>query len=97
MYIVLLLSRKIDQVRQPQLRFARRRWLLGLLVLQSSSSFVLDRYEGLLKEHIFVTLFLTMLVGAGGNAGNRICNRKVICNKIFHIKLDKNKFPVVTK
>ncbi len=35
-----------------------RRWLLGLLVLQSSSSFVLDRYEGLLREHIFVTLFL---------------------------------------
>lgn len=52
--------------------FAYRRWLLGLLVLQSSSSFVLDRYEGLLKEHIFVTLFLTMLVGAGGNAGNQV-------------------------
>ncbi len=83
----------------------RRRWLLGLLVMQSSSSFVLDRYEDLLKEHIFVTLFLvsgcqgvavlrasimhalvggpfrlrftighfsqTMLVGAGGNAGNQ--------------------------
>lgn len=51
--------------------WTRGRWLLGLLVLQSSSSFVLDRYEGLLKEHIFVTLFLTMLVGAGGNAGNQ--------------------------
>lgn len=36
----------------------RRRWLLGLLVLQSSSSFVLNSYETLLKEHIFVTLFL---------------------------------------
>ena len=71
MYVVLQLPRKIDQMKQPQLHFARRRWLLGLLVLQSSSSFVLDRYEGLLKEHIFVTLFLTMLVGAGGNAGNQ--------------------------
>lgn len=48
-----------------------RRWLLGLLILQSTSSMVLDKYEGLLKEHLFVTLFLTMLVGAGGNAGNQ--------------------------
>lgn len=32
---------------------------------------MLDRYEALLREHIFVTLFLTMLVGAGGNAGNQ--------------------------
>ena len=49
----------------------RRRWLLGLLVLQSSSSFILDRYEALIREHLFITLFLTMLVGAGGNAGNQ--------------------------
>ena len=32
---------------------------------------VLDKYEVLLKDHLFVTLFLTMLVGAGGNAGNQ--------------------------
>ena len=32
--------------------YIRGRWLLGLLVLQSSSSFVLDRYQDLLKEHI---------------------------------------------
>jgi len=49
----------------------RGRWLLGLLVLQSTSSFVLDSYQDLLKEHLVVTLFLTMLVGAGGNAGNQ--------------------------
>eukprot|EP00882_Tetradesmus_deserticola_P004211 GHRQ01004447.1.p1 GENE.GHRQ01004447.1~~GHRQ01004447.1.p1 ORF type:complete len:305 (+),score=30.85 GHRQ01004447.1:262-1176(+) len=49
----------------------RGRWLLGLLVLQSTSSFVLDSYQDLLKDHIVVTLFLTMLVGAGGNAGNQ--------------------------
>ncbi|CAN0360907.1 unnamed protein product, partial [Ectocarpus fasciculatus] len=51
--------------------YARGRWLLGLLVLQSSSSFVLDHYQDLLREHVVVTLFLTMLVGAGGNAGNQ--------------------------
>ena len=51
--------------------WARGRWLLGLLALQSTSSFVLDAYQGLLREHLVVTLFLTMLVGAGGNAGNQ--------------------------
>ena len=49
----------------------RRRWLLGLLILQSISSVVLDSYQNLLKEHLVVTFFLTMLVGAGGNAGNQ--------------------------
>eukprot|EP00884_Botryococcus_braunii_P011280 jgi/Botrbrau1/20152/Bobra.0173s0054.1 len=51
--------------------WSRGRWLLGLLVLQSMSSFVLDSYQQLLKDHLVVTLFLTMLVGAGGNAGNQ--------------------------
>jgi len=51
--------------------YSRGRWLIGLLVLQSSSSFVLDNFQALLKDHIVVTLFLTMLVGAGGNAGNQ--------------------------
>lgn len=27
--------------------------------------------QTLLREHVVVTLFLTMLVGAGGNAGNQ--------------------------
>ena len=35
------------------------------------SSFVLDSYQELLRNHLVVTLFLTMLVGAGGNAGNQ--------------------------
>jgi hypothetical protein len=43
----------------------RARWLVGLLVLQSCSSVVLDSYQDLLRNHLVVTLFLTMLVGAG--------------------------------
>lgn len=50
---------------------SRGRWLVGLLVLQSSSSFILDAYQDLIKDHLVVTFFLTMLVGAGGNAGNQ--------------------------
>lgn len=50
---------------------SRGRWLVGLLVVQSLSSVVLERFEPLIREHLTITLFLTMLVGAGGNAGNQ--------------------------
>jgi len=40
-------------------------------VMQSMSSFVLEGYKDLIQQHLVVTLFLTMLVGAGGNAGNQ--------------------------
>ena len=44
---------------------------------------VLDSYQDLLKEHLVVTLFLTMLVGAGGNAGNQSAI-KVIRGLVSH-------------
>jgi len=49
----------------------RAGWLVGLLVLQSMSSFIISRNEDLLEEHLVIVQFLTMLVGAGGNAGNQ--------------------------
>jgi hypothetical protein len=49
----------------------RAGWLVGLLLLQSMSSFILARNEALLEEHVVIVRFLTMLVGAGGNAGNQ--------------------------
>jgi cation transporter-like permease len=51
--------------------FERSVWLLGLLVMQSLSGVVLQRYEQLLARHVVIAVFLTMLVGAGGNAGNQ--------------------------
>ena len=48
---------------------SRGKWLLILMMFQSGSSFVLNHYESLVREHLVLTLFLTMLVGAGGNAG----------------------------
>ena len=45
--------------------------LVGLLVFQSCSSFILASFEKLLQKHSVVVFFLTMLVGAGGNAGNQ--------------------------
>ena len=51
--------------------YARGKWLIFLLVLQSCSSFVLSSNEALIQDNVIITLYLTMLVGAGGNAGNQ--------------------------
>jgi len=56
---------------------SRARWLLGLLVAQSCSSFILADNEGLLTSHPTVVFFMTMLVGAGGNAGNQASVRLI--------------------
>lgn len=45
--------------------------LVGLLIFQSVSSFILSSYSELLQQHSVIVYFLTMLVGAGGNAGNQ--------------------------
>ena len=46
-----------------------------LMVFQSASGMILSRFEDMLQKHVVVTLFLTMLVGAGGNAGNQAAVR----------------------
>eukprot|EP00980_Cylindrotheca_fusiformis_P028878 scaffold22664_cov125-Cylindrotheca_fusiformis.AAC.7 len=55
----------------------RAGWLVGLLVLQSMSSFIIARNESLLQQHGVIVQFLTMLVGAGGNAGNQASVRVI--------------------
>lgn len=49
----------------------RALWLVGLLAMQSCSGFILSHNEMLLANHPTIVYFLTMLVGAGGNAGNQ--------------------------
>lgn len=49
----------------------RAGWLIGLLFLQSCSSFIIAANEPFLEAHMVLVQFLTMLVGAGGNAGNQ--------------------------
>jgi Mg/Co/Ni transporter MgtE len=51
--------------------------LVSLLLLQSLSQFILEMYEGLIAKHVIIPLFLTMLVGAGGNAGNQATVRAI--------------------
>ena len=66
-----LLEMSISTRIQAAFRVAvtRLMWLSGLLMLQSISSFILEANRELIEEHIVLTLFLTMLVGAGGNSG----------------------------
>lgn len=49
----------------------RAYWLVGLLVMQSFSGIILSANEALIADHPVIIYFLTMLVGAGGNAGNQ--------------------------
>lgn len=55
----------------------RAKWLIGLLAMQSMSGFILARNEELLKAYPVIIYFLTMLVGAGGNAGNQASVRVI--------------------
>lgn len=46
--------------------------LLTLMYVQSLSSNILQRYQATIERHVEITLFLTMVVGAGGNASNQV-------------------------
>lgn len=49
----------------------RSSWLIGLLLLQSTSGYIMSFYTSTIQQHAFFTLFLGMLTGTGGNAGNQ--------------------------
>jgi len=62
-----------DQIKE------RGGWLIGLLFLQSMSSFIIQYNEQFLADNMVLVQFLTMLVGAGGNAGNQAAVRVIRC------------------
>jgi len=49
----------------------RGKWLVMLMIFQSLASIVLAQFEDLIKAHVVIALFLTMLIGSGGNAGGQ--------------------------
>ena len=49
----------------------RGKWLVLLMIFQSLASMVLAQFEDLIKQHVVIALFLTMLIGSGGNAGGQ--------------------------
>ena len=59
------------QTSFKSLFFQRSMWLGSLLLLQSISGIILNKYQTLIEGHIMLSFFLTMLIGTGGNAGNQ--------------------------
>lgn len=57
----------------PILQIFKQRfpWLLLLMLLQSVSGWVVERFEGLIEQHVILAAFLTMLVGGGGNSSGQ--------------------------
>lgn len=67
------LSHRFVLLLSPWWRSVLERFALlaVLLFLQSLSSLILSHFAAFIQTHVIVTLYLTMLVGAGGNAGNQ--------------------------
>ena len=49
----------------------RLAWLVSLLILQSFSSLILERFSDLIASHQSIMFFITMILGAGGNAAGQ--------------------------
>lgn len=56
----------------PRLVASRVGWLVSLLCLQSFSSLILQSFQHVIEKNIVIALFLTMLTGTAGNAGNQV-------------------------
>jgi len=54
-----------------KLVWQRSSWLIGLLLLQSVSSFIIAGFQDVVDKFFIISMFLTMLIGTGGNAGNQ--------------------------
>ncbi|MEJ5257887.1 MAG: magnesium transporter [Fervidobacterium sp.] len=57
----------------PILVFIKNRlpWLIGLLLLQSVSAFIIHKFESVLAAIPIIAAFMTTMVDAGGNAGSQ--------------------------
>ncbi|CAF2519146.1 unnamed protein product [Rotaria sp. Silwood2] len=79
-----------EKVPQEESNIFSRVCLLSLLlILQSASSFILQSFSELISRHILITMYLTMLVGAGGNAGNQaavLVIRRLATSNSFSIR-----------
>lgn len=83
----------IDELESPKIFLKaimdRSGWLIGLLIFQSFSSLILKNNEEILQSHPSIVFYLTMLVGAGGNAGNQ-ATIKAIRELALGILTEKN-------
>lgn len=62
---------------------------MSLLCLQSFSSLILQSFQNVIERNIVIALFLTMLTGTAGNAGNQVSPiilALVSQSKCYHLK-----------
>lgn len=76
--------------------YDRSSWLIGLLIFQSCSSYILAANLELLEHHPSIIYFLTMLVGAGGNCGNQASVR-IIRGIAMGTITEKNQMKVIRR
>mmetsp|Transcript_240 Transcript_240/g.502 ORF Transcript_240/g.502 Transcript_240/m.502 type:complete len:255 (-) Transcript_240:2825-3589(-) len=74
--------------------YDRCSWLIGLLLFQSCSSYILADNVELLQNHPAIIFYLTMLVGAGGNAGNQAAVR-IIRGMALGLINDETKYRIL--
>ncbi|EKX36847.1 hypothetical protein GUITHDRAFT_145467 [Guillardia theta CCMP2712] len=67
----------------------RGKWLLILMIFQSLSGFIMQNFEDLIQSHVVIALFMTMLIGCGGNAGGQSVAKAVHEIADQHIPADK--------
>mmetsp|Transcript_16644 Transcript_16644/g.35200 ORF Transcript_16644/g.35200 Transcript_16644/m.35200 type:complete len:296 (+) Transcript_16644:100-987(+) len=60
-----------EEQESMHLLLPRIMWLVGMLVIQSASSIILEGFDHLIQHHTTIFYFMTMLVGIGGNAGGQ--------------------------
>lgn len=60
-----------SEVETLNLFWPRVGWLAAMLMLQSVSSFILSKFEYLVRKDSDLIFFLTMIIGLGGNAGGQ--------------------------
>ena len=68
-----------------------------LMIFQSLASMVLAQFEDLIKAHVVIALFLTMLIGSGGNAGGQsvcvcVCVCMCVCVCVCNLSLYAHRF-----
>jgi len=56
---------------------------------QSLSGFIMQNFEDLIQSHVVIALFMTMLIGCGGNAGGQSVAKAVHEIADQHIPADK--------
>lgn len=76
--------------------YDRVSWLIGLLLFQSCSSYILAENVELLQKHPAIIFYLTMLVGAGGNAGNQASVR-IIRGMALGLITDKTRTKILLR